>query len=107
MAADRIDSIEFVCTSAKGITTFGPYGGSGGREGKLHCPPGQYISFFYGKSAARVDRLGFYCRPENNNNMKNAGKDAGHAGGAGGQDFSDRAISDGLRIVSIKVRSAD
>ncbi len=72
----------------------------------MQCPPGQYIHYFYGKSAERLDRLGLFCRPHTNIKIKNDGKDAGWAGGNGGRDFSDRALSDNFRIVSIKVRSA-
>lgn len=100
-----MDQIEFVCTSSQGKTIFGPYGGNGGKAGSAHCPPGQYISSFYGRSAARVDRLGIRCRPQND--MRSIGTENGVFGGNGGQSFDDTALSDGHKIVSIKVRSAD
>lgn len=104
-AGARVDQIEFTCTSSQGKTIFGPYGGDGGNPGSVHCPPGQYISSFYGRSGARVDRLGIRCRPQND--MQNVGGDTGTFGGNGGTSFDDAALSDGYRIVSIKVRSAD
>lgn len=99
----RIDQIEFVCTSALGQTTYGPYGDyTNGKSGSLHCPSGEYISSFNGKSYWLVDRLGFRCRPRND--MNSHGKVAGSFGFDGGADFDEVALSIGARPISIKLR---
>lgn len=70
--------------------------------GTLSCPPGQYISNFYGGSGSRLDRLGIRCRPQND--VKSIGTDAGFVGGSGGTPFDEHALSQGYRIMSVKLR---
>lgn len=81
------------------MTTLGPYGQLDGTKKSLNCPDGYYISSFVGKSAERLDLLGFRCRPEGD--MYADGTVIGEFGGFGGVGFDELALSKGARPIII------
>lgn len=60
-----INSLEFTCSSAAGIASFGPYGLVKGTQGQFVCAAGQYVSSFYGNADVYLENLGVRCRPIN------------------------------------------
>jgi hypothetical protein len=67
-------------------------GGGGGTAYDLVCPPGSYVTNFYGKSGSVVDRIGIKCSD---------GRDIGSYGGGGGSDFSSTS-SNGFDRLSVR-----
>ncbi|KAJ6649087.1 hypothetical protein Bhyg_04320 [Pseudolycoriella hygida] len=104
-SGNKVDQLEFVCTSSVGKSTIGPYGENGGHVGSLNCPEGHYVSSFIGRSGLKLDRFGIRCRPEND--MNSEGVIVGQFGGWGGAAFDELAFSIGYRPISIKIRSGD
>lgn len=104
-AAQLLDSITFICTSATGISELGPFGGKGGTAGEEHCPPGSYISSIHGRSAELIDSLGIRCQKVGQ--AGSSGRRDTH-GGMGGKPFDDSSFAtNSHRPVQFRIRHAD
>ncbi|RKH59595.1 hypothetical protein [Corallococcus llansteffanensis] len=110
-AADLVDQVGLTCAvlntdgSLGSQYNTGTAGGTGGYAYSVHCPVGQAVVGFHGRSAARLDRLGLYC--SGIVNWRNTGvvqTVSGTVGGTGGINFNDTTHT-AYVVTSLQTRS--
>jgi hypothetical protein len=107
---DVIDQIGLRCSvlnsdgSLGGTYNTTAVGGGGGAAFVLNCPAGQVVVGFYGRSAARVDRVGLYCStPAYSISVGAAQYSSTAVGGSGGTAFYDSTYK-GYVVTGLDVR---
>lgn len=101
-ATKIIEQIEFYCSHCNQTTHQGGFGiYMDGIEETSHCPPGYYISSFYGtENDTLLTSIGIHCRSQNNTTI-----DVNPAFGENlGVAFDDDKHSNGLRPIKINAR---